>query len=249
MSGHPVLKPVDVPTRETAAFVMSQLVAGARVLEIGCGEGDVASILLNRGYGVIGVDASQEAVARAQQRGVAAVCAAWPEFECDAVDAVAFTRSLHHIAPISRAIHKAHELLTYKGVLLVEDFAFHEADETTINWFLETLRSSAGGGLIQPVRGEFVTDLLGADDANVVWREGHDHDLHTMATMTEAIAEEFMPQDTCAVPYLYRYLIPVLPDTPQATQFLEGVFEEEARLGGKSDIVLIGRRIVASRAA
>ena len=111
---------------------------------------------------------------------------------------------------------------------------------------METVRSPAGRGLIRPVRGEFVTDLLGADDAAVVWRKGHDHDLHTMAAMTQAIAEEFIVRETCAVPYLYRYLVPVLPETPQATEFLEGVFEEEASLGGRGDIVLIGRRIVAS---
>ena len=36
------MKPVDVPTRETVAFVMSHAAAAATVLEIGCGEGDVA---------------------------------------------------------------------------------------------------------------------------------------------------------------------------------------------------------------
>ena len=59
------------------------------------------------------------------------------------------------------------------------------------------------------------------------------------------IAEEFTVQETCAVPYLYRYLVPVLPKTPQATEFLQGVFEEEARLGERGDLLLIGRRIVA----
>ena len=149
------MKPVDVPTRETAAFVMSHSAPEATVLEIGCGEGHVASILLNRGYGVIGMDASQEVALRAQGRGVPAVWATWPKFESAAVDMVAFTRSLHHIAPISGVIRKARELLTSKGVLLVEDFSFYEADETTLNWFRETLRSPAGRGLIQPVRGKF----------------------------------------------------------------------------------------------
>jgi len=246
MSGDAAMKPVDVPTRETVAFVMSHSAAKATVLEIGCGEGDVASVLLNRGYGVIGVDASQESVARAQERGVSAVWATWPEFECGDVDTVAFTRSLHHITPLSGAIRKARKLMTKKGVLLVEDFSVYEADETTINWLLETLRSPAARGLIQPIRGAFVTELLGADDAIVVWRNGHDHDLHTMAAMTQAIAEEFIVHEPFAVPYLYRYLVPVLHETPQATEFLQGVFEEEVRLGGRGDIVLIGRRIVAS---
>ncbi len=241
-----MMKPIDIPTRETVAFVTSHSAPDANVLEIGCGDGVVASALMNRGYGVIGLDESEKAVARAQARGVTAVRATWPEFECNTVDTVAFTRSLHHIAPISGAIQKARQLLTKKGVLLVEDFSVYEADETTINWLLETLRAPAGRRLIQPVRGAFVTDLLEADDAAVVWRQSHDHDLHTIAAMTRAIAEEFIVQETYAVPYLYRYLVPVLPETPQATEFLQGVFEEEARHGGRGDIVLIGRRIVAS---
>ena len=100
--------------------------------------------------------------------------------------------------------------------------------------------------LIRPLRGEFVTDLLEADDAVGAWRNGHDHDLHTMAAMTQAIGANFTVRNACAVPYLYRYLVPVLPQTPQAAEFLEGVFEEEANLGEKGDIVLVGRRIVGS---
>ncbi len=242
----PVKKPVDVPTHETAAFVMSHSAMKAVVLEIGCGEGDVAKVLLDHGYIVTGVDANQEVVARAQERGVPAVWATWPAFECDAVDTIVFTRSLHHITPIFPAVRKAHELLNEKGVLLVEDFSYHEADENTISWFLETLRSPTGRSLINPVRGALVTDLLEADDAVIVWHKCHDHDLHTITTMTQAIAEDFIIRETLIVPYLYRYLVPVLPETPRATEFLESIFKEEARLGATGEIVLIGRRIVGS---
>ena len=138
------MKPMDVPTRETVAFVVSHSAAEATVLEIGCGEGDVASMLLDRGYGVIGVDSNQDVVSRAQQRGVPAAFATWPEFECGPVDTVAFTRSLHHIEPLSEAIGKARELLTKNGVLLVEDFSFDEAETTTIAWFMQALSSPAG---------------------------------------------------------------------------------------------------------
>ena len=62
--------------------------------------------------------------------------------------------------------------------------------------------------------------------------------------MTQAIAEHFIIQETQQVPYLYRYLVPVLPETAQATAFVEEVVREEARLGECGAIVLIGRRIV-----
>lgn len=246
MSEYRALKPVDVPTRETVAFVTSNSAPQATVLEIGCGEGDVASVLLNREYRVIGVDANSELVAQARKRGIPAVWASWPDFDCGMVDTVAFTRSLHHIDSLSRAIHKAREVLTERGVLLVEDFSFDEANETTITWFLEALRSPDGRALILPVRGELVTDLLEADDVGAVWRNSHHHGLHTISTMTEAIAKEFVLRDTWTVPYLYRYLVPVLPATRQATEFLEGILEEESNLGRRGDIVLIGRRIFAA---
>ena len=63
--------------------------------------------------------------------------------------------------------------------------------------------------------------------------------------MTQAVADYFIVEDTCAVPYLYRYLAPVLPATALAADFLRGILEEEAQLGARGDIVLIGRRIVA----
>ena len=116
----------------------------------------------------------------------------------------------------------------------------------TINWYLEILRSPVAKKLIQPVLGEFVTDLLEADDAVSFWCKDHDHDLHTILTMTRAITQEFTITATYAVPYLYRYLVPVLPETPKATAFLEWVFEQETSYGARGNIALIGRRIVAS---
>ena len=243
------MKPIDVPTRATVAFVASYLPSGGAVLEVGCGDGRVALELLNRGYRVVGVDSDQELIARAQERGVPAVLASWPEFECAPVDAVAFTRSLHHISPLQKAVGKARDVLRPAGMLLVEDFAFDEADKPTIDWFLEVLRSQRGQALIAPVPGEFVADLLGSRDPAAVWRQSHDHELHTTAAMTHAIAECFVIRETQPVPYLYRYLVPVLSEIPEAAVFVDEVFREEARLGARGEIVLIGRRIVGLLAA
>jgi ubiquinone/menaquinone biosynthesis C-methylase UbiE len=239
-----VMMPIDVPTRATVAFIASHLPSGQAVLEVGCGEGRVALELMNRGYQVIGVDSDQEVIARAQERGVSAVQASWPEFGSAPLDGVVFTRSLHHIAPLRRAIRNAREVLRPRGMLLVEDFAFDEADKSTISWFLEVLGSQTARAIITRVPGEFVTDLLGSQDPFAVWHQSHDHQLHTTAAMIQAIAEHFIIQETQQVPYLYRYLVPVLPETAQATAFVEEVVREEARLGECGAIVLVGRRIV-----
>jgi ubiquinone/menaquinone biosynthesis C-methylase UbiE len=239
-----VRTPIDVPTRATVAFIASHVPSGGAVLEVGCGEGHVALELLNRGYQLIGVDSDQEVIARAQERGVSAVQASWPEFKSAPLDAVVFTRSLHHIAQLRRAIRTARDVLRPTGILLVEDFAFDAADKATISWFLEVLGSQTAEAIIARVPGEFVTDLLGSKDPFAVWHQSHDHQLHTTAAMTQAIAEYFIIQETEQVPYLYRYVVPVLPETPQATAFVEEVVREEARLGERGAIVLVGRRIV-----
>lgn len=241
-----VRTPVDVATRATVAFIASHLPSGGTVLEVGCGEGHVALELLNRGYQVLGVDSDQEAIARAKERGVPALQASWPEFGGGPFDGVAFTRSLHHIGPLRTAIRKARELVRPTGVLLVEDFAFDEADGATIGWLVEVLHSETAKTLIAPVPGEFVADLLGSTDPVALWNHHHDHELHTMAAMTQAIAECFVIRETQHVPYLYRYLVPVLPKTHEAAAFVEAVAREEARLGERGAIVLVGRRIVSA---
>jgi SAM-dependent methyltransferase len=238
--------PIDVATRETVTFLASNLRVGAEVLEVGCGQGHVASELSKLGYRPIGVDADPELITEAQRRGVRAIVARWPEFDCPAVDAVTFTRSLHHINPLRESVARARVLLNPTGLLLVEDSAFDEADETALHWFLEVLRSETATNLINPVSGEFVTDLLSSKDPGFVWHQRKDHGVHSMTAMNRAVAECFTVRERQSVPYFYRYLVPVLEETSAATDFIQEVFREETRLGEQGTLVLIGRRIVGS---
>jgi len=95
------VQPSDVPTRETLKFLQSHIPVGATILEVGCGKGEVACELLKRGYHVSGLDSGPEVVTSAQAHGVPAVVASWPKFASSvSFDAIAFTRSLHHINPL-----------------------------------------------------------------------------------------------------------------------------------------------------
>ena len=240
-------RPADVPTRETLGFLISRLPVGAKVLEVGCGEGRVASELLQRGYRVTGLDSDSEAIARAQARGVRAVVASWPKFDSSvSFDAIAFTRSLHHINPLRQAIARAQELLNPNGLLLIEDFALDEVDETTVAWFVKILLSTQGKALINPVADQLVTEILSATDVMQTWRDNRAPDLHSFTAMNEAIAEQFVVLETQSAPYFYRYLIPVLPETSEAVSFVDEVLQQETILGNRGEIVLLGRRIVAS---
>jgi SAM-dependent methyltransferase len=240
-------RPIDVPTRETLGFLISRLPVGAKVLEVGCGEGQVACELLQRGYRVTGLDSDSEAVARAQARGVPAVVASWPKFDSSvSFDAIAFTRSLHHINPLRESIVRARELLNPNGFLLVEDFALDEVNEATVAWFVKVLRSTQGNALIKPVADQLVTELLSAADVMQTWRDNRAHDLHPFTAINQAIAAQFVVREVQSVPYFYRYLISVLPETSEAASFLDEVFQQETTLGNRGEIMFLGRRIVAS---
>jgi SAM-dependent methyltransferase len=241
-----VSKPINVATRDTVAFIAGHVPPQATILEVGCGGGHVAVELLSRGFQVTGVDSEEEIIASARERGAPVVHASWPTFTSAPVDAVVFTRSLHHIHPLQGAIRKSREVLRPTGTLLLEDFAFDGADRLTIRWFLEVLDSKPGRELIAPIPDEVVTKLLDSKDPVGEWHESHDHGLHTAADMARAIAECFSIRSTQSVPYLYRYLVPVLPETAEAAVFIEEVFQNEARLGELGELVLIGRRIVGS---
>ena len=239
-------KPSDVATRETANFLASRLPVGVEMLEVGCGKGHVAFELLRRGYRVIGLDSDPELVAKVQERGVTAIVASWPEFESAPVDAIAFTRSLHHINPLRAALDHARRLIRPAGLLLLEDFAFDQGNKATLDWFQRVLVSEPGRRLIRPVAGRLVSELLGGEDPMAIWHDNHDHGVHSITAMSRAIAEYFSVRETQSVPYFYRYLIPALEETPKAAAFVEEVFQEEARLGKQGEIALIGRRVVAS---
>jgi hypothetical protein len=46
----PMHRPIDIPTRETADFLASHLQSSSTLLEVGCGDGDVAAELARRGH-------------------------------------------------------------------------------------------------------------------------------------------------------------------------------------------------------
>jgi SAM-dependent methyltransferase len=119
-------------TRYTYIFVKRFLPAECRrILEVGCGTGELAARLSKEGYSVVGIDADRDSIATAPQLGVDAHVATWPGFDHGYFDAVLFTRSLHHIHPLEESVRHAAESLADDGRIIVEDFAYESADEKT----------------------------------------------------------------------------------------------------------------------
>lgn len=243
---HPPARPIDLATHDTTSFVAGQLAAGTSVLEVGCGAGDLAQALAQRGFRVRALDADEESVGQARARGVDAQACAWPDYEGPAVDAVAFTRSLHHIPALDAALDQARAQLRPFGKLLLDDFAHEAADAATLDWFAELVRTPAAQAQLAERPGSFVTELQQAADPLAFWQERHvHHAVHPFGALTAAIGARFAITRIDRVPYLYRYLVQVLPETAAAAQWLADVRRDEARRIDRGSVQALGRRLAA----
>ena len=242
-------RPIDLATQDTGAFVAEQLAAGTSLLEIGCGDGDLAQALVQRGFRVKALDADAESVARARTRGVDAHACSWPDYDGPVVDAVAFTRSLHHIPALDAALDRTQALLRPFGKLLLDDFAHEAADAATLRWFADLVGTPAAQAQIAGRASEFIAGLQATTDPLGFWQERHaHHGVHAFGLLTAAAGARFAITRIERVPYLYRYLVAALPETPQAAQWLADVRRDEARRIASGAIQPLGRRLAAELA-
>jgi ubiquinone/menaquinone biosynthesis C-methylase UbiE len=108
------------------AFVLSQLPdPPARVLEVGCGRGELALALDGRGYEVVAVD--PEAPEGPIFRRVTIEELKEPR----SFDRAVASFSLHHLSDLDRALAKLRGLLAPDGLVIVDEFGWDLLDETT----------------------------------------------------------------------------------------------------------------------
>lgn len=242
------LKVSDVSTNETLNFVLEHLPNKSdRILEIGCGNGELAIALQNVGFQVVAIDNSVEAVENTKSLGIDARVAEFPDFNETVFDAILFTRSLHHIYELTQSIEKTHQLLNPNGLVIVEDFAFNNASETTIEWLYGIVSLLAVSEQLNLTEDNFAKDLLLGNGDYEVWRKNHHHDLHSAPTMFRELRKRFDPVLETAAPYLYRYFCLLLNRNPNGLAIASQVLELEKRMGKLGKIDLIGRRFVGKR--
>lgn len=92
-----------------------------RLLDVGCGTGDLAGVFARRGWQVAGIEPSEQAGKHARENGVDAVTgtiadAPWPAAH---FDAIVFNHSLEHIDDPAEALAAATRLLRPGGLLVV----------------------------------------------------------------------------------------------------------------------------------
>lgn len=204
---------------DVEGFVAGRLpFEGCRVLEVGCGDGELARALVRRGYAVTAIDP---------------VAPEGPPFErvtleeyaaTDRFDAVVAARSLHHVHDLPGAVEKIHSLLKDTGVLVLDEFAWEQMDARTRAWYVANLAGAPAGD-----------DSLAAADWARRWAADHEG-LHESGPMRAAFAglfDELLFERTpyVAANYLER------PD----------LVAEEARLIDAGEIAGVGWRYVAVR--
>jgi SAM-dependent methyltransferase len=173
---------------DVAAFVTGQVPAApARVLEVGCGGGELARSLAARGYAVVAIDPEAPAGDIFQAVELEQFTDPGP------FDAVVASRSLHHIADLGRALDKIAGLLAPEGRLVVHEHAWERLDEPTARWYLQK-RAAAHA------------DTPHSHEACMArWRDDH-RGLHGYGALREELDRRFDERFFAWTPYLYGEL-------------------------------------------
>jgi ubiquinone/menaquinone biosynthesis C-methylase UbiE len=123
---------------ELAQFVLLQLPhPPVRVLEIGCGKGELARALANAGYDVLAIDPEAPEGSIFRRTTLEELDARGP------FDAVVASVSLHHIHDLEAALDKILGMLRPDGVLDLNEFGHDRLDDATADWYWGHLRALA----------------------------------------------------------------------------------------------------------
>jgi len=234
-------------TRYTYNFIKRFLPSECRrILEVGCGTGELAARLSKDGYSVVAIDTDRDSVAAALRLDVNAHVATWPDFDQGQFDAVLFTRSLHHIHPIDESLRQAADSLANGGRIIVEDFAYESADEKTLRWFRSAIRLlEATGSLVMSE--EFLGKVLSKTETLNAWRENHETELHKAAEIDAPLEKVFECVIRENAAYYFRYIANAITSTDKRDAVVHALAAQEETLAADGSIVPLGRRFVAER--
>ncbi|HEY7001045.1 MAG TPA: methyltransferase domain-containing protein [Candidatus Udaeobacter sp.] len=234
-------------TRYTYDFVKRFLPNDCRrILEIGCGTGELAACLSRDGHDVVAIDIDPESVAAAQRLGVDSRVARWPDFNDGCFDAVLFTRSLHHIHPLDLAVRHAAGTLQDRGTIIVEDFAYESADEKTLRWFVSAVHLLEATGLLPA--DDFLKTVLSKTATLKAWRQNHKNELHTAAEINAQLEKTGRPVIKEDAACYFRYVAGAITRREKSDAILQAFAKQEQMLSGQGAITALGRRFVIAPA-
>ena len=236
------VNPYQLAIGQTVSFLGDVLRGRRRVLEVGCGRGEVARRLGAAGFQITALDRRLHDPAPAV--GVSFVERDFLQYDAAPFDAVVFTSSLHHIAPLAAAIDRAHHLLAPGGLLVADELDLDAPNRATLRWYYDVQELLAAAEL-------FPRDHVDPPGSDLVgrWRLAHHHEprLHTGVEMRQAIAERFDLRDVHGAAYLYRYITRHLPHDARGVAIAQHVYSTERRGITDGSLAAVGLGIVASR--
>ncbi len=214
-----------------------------KVLDVGCGDGDLLTILAAAGCVCTGLEKSEDAATKA--KGLDIRIATWPDFDETGFDAIIFVRTLHHIMPLGTAVKKAKSLLAPGGFVFVDDFAFAEANAATSAWMYEMVQLLVAQNLIDPSLEEFVAEVYDSKGDLAPWKTEDFERLNSAGDMEKALKDSFLSVEMKRVPYIYRYVTRTLASGQDKEKLARNILEMEIRAGEKYPGILIGRQFLA----
>jgi len=157
------------------------------VLEVGCGDGDLARELARDGHDVVAID--PKAPGGAIFRRVAL-----EDFDEPApFDAVVASVSLHHVEDLGSGLDRIAALLRPGGKLVLEEFAKERLAGPTARWYFHQRHALAEGDL----PGDF-------EEWHRSWVDQHEH-VHPLTEVREELTRRFAERHFEWAPYLYDY--------------------------------------------
>lgn len=234
--------PGDVALNHSQLFFTRALSGKARVLEVGCGSGQLAWRLAHLGLDVVGLDIALPAAERPSHPALRFEKGDFFQYKDAPFDAVVFTSSLHHLSPLEGAVRRARNLLKPSGLIVVEDFDQLAADESTLRWYYEMQGLLAHAGLLP------VDRLIGQQNENPMLRWQEDHvstpPLHSGATMLDALRGAGELVEVTRSAYLFRTVTAGLGATARDLNIAEWLLATEERRIRGGTLKPVGLRVV-----
>ncbi|KAL1920869.1 uncharacterized protein VTP21DRAFT_11504 [Calcarisporiella thermophila] len=184
--------------------------APIRILDVGCGQGQLARALLQNvfverpGSTLVAIDPNPKSISILKAKiddtnGIEILNDDFLKYsgEKQSFDVVVMQLSLHHLFPLEEAVLHAHSFLRNNGILLAEDFERIPLDSPTARFYYDRVDLLAAANVIDiskdrdtPISSSAAPFTPQERWANLVLRK-HEPPLHTKEDMIRAVQKVF----------------------------------------------------------